>query len=202
MSSFKTAAIVLHKRPLWEADRLYVLYTPAFGKIEAQVKSAVKTSSKLAGGLEPVSLVEVMVIRGKSREIIAGVGLKKRFNFKDQEIFDQVNLVRELFLKLIKPAVSEPELYDKLIDYFNFLEGDSSVFIKRFSSQRFIWQMLRLLGHVSVEQGEEHELLKACLSAEPASLQVSHNLLQELEKITKKYLINILESDLNSLSYA
>ena len=71
MSSFKTEAIVLHKRPLWEADRLYVLYTPGFGKVEAQVKSAVKTSSKLAGSLEPVSLVEVMVVRGKARETIA-----------------------------------------------------------------------------------------------------------------------------------
>src|SRR3989339_210174 len=198
MSSFKTEAIVLHKRPLWEADRLYVLYTPGFGKVEAQVKSAVKTSSKLAGSLEPVSLVEVMVVRGKARETIAGVGLKKRFNFEQEEILAQVNLIRELFLKLIKPEAGEPELYRKLLNYLNFLEGDSSIFIKRFSSQRFVWQMMRLLGHASIELGENNELLKACLSERPASLQVSHNLLQELEQLTKKYLINILESDLNS----
>jgi len=204
MPTFKTEAIILFKRQLWEADRLYLLYTPGFGKLEAQVKSAVKVSSKLAGSLEPVSLVDLMVVRGRSRDTIAGVQLRKRYQFNNLDNFNQVNLIRELFLKMIKDGVREEKLYLNLKNYLDILESVENSLLARFLTQRFIWQMLSLLGYGPDQEQSGNQLFRACLASQPTSLQISDNLLQELEKLTKNYLRNILESDLHSfhLSYA
>ena len=193
MPTFKTEAIVLAKRQIWEADRLYILYTKDFGKIEAQVKSAVKTTSKLAGSLEPVSLAEVMVIRGRSRETIGGVQLKKRYQFNKSSSLKQVGLIRELFIKLIKPEVKEEQLYSNLKKFLEIQETMASEITKKFLTQRFIWQMLEILGHGPDKKQNGNKLLQACSGAKPSGLQISDNLLQELEKFTGNYLKNILE---------
>ncbi|PIT90735.1 MAG: DNA repair protein RecO [Candidatus Komeilibacteria bacterium CG10_big_fil_rev_8_21_14_0_10_41_13] len=209
MPTIKTEAVVLSKRPLWEADRLYVLYTKDFGKLEAQVKSAARPSSKQAGSLEPVSLVQVMIVKGKKRETIAGVQLIRRFKFDNYFAFSQAALIRELFLKLIKPEVKDDVLYGNLISYLSSVEnlqqptGFSPLKVK-FFSQRFIWQMIKLLGHQpdldseSDLSAEVKNLIKACLDQQPATLQISSDLLQKLESYTQNYLYNLLESDLNS----
>ena len=206
MPHFKTEAIVLAKRQLWEADRLYLLYTPSFGKIEAQVKSAVKSSSKLAGSLEPVSLVDLMIVRGKSRETIAGVQLKKRFQFNNLDNLNQVNLIRELFLKMIKPGLKEERLYFNLKSYLTVQESTDNPLVNRFITQRFIWQLLNILGYGPEKKFQQNPLVEACQGSQPTALQISDNLLQELEELTKNYLRNILESDLHSfhlkLNYA
>lgn len=217
MSYINTEAIVLAKVTLREADRLYVLYTPEHGKIEARVKSAATTASKLAGSLEPISLVKVMIAKGQRWETIAGVQLLKRFNCADLPVFGQSGLVREIFLKMVKEGVREPLLFNQLYDYLLALEKhQANGATCRFTTMRFIWQFLNLAGFSHQEDNLNFlpvgnydrsdptltELLKNCLTAEPRSLQVSHNLLQKLEGLTFNYLRQILERDLKYLSFA
>ncbi|MFA6304980.1 MAG: DNA repair protein RecO [Patescibacteria group bacterium] len=221
MSIFlNTEAIVLAKLPLKEADRLYILFTPEFGKIEAQVKSAVTSKSKLAGSLEPISQAKIMIVKGRHLESVAGAQLLQRFNFSEPLIFGQIGLVRELFIKLLKPEVKEPVLYQNLLSYLSAMSGSAELEAKRFLTQRFIWQLLNISGfsgitddtlylHSAHGQNQDisgldlptRELLKNCLLLEPQPLQVADNLLQKLENFTRTYLRQILERDLNSFYF-
>jgi len=103
MSTFKTQALVLHKRVLKNADRLYILYTPEHGKVEAKVRSAAKSSSKLAGHLEPFCISAVMIARGESLETIAGAYLQKSFIFKDLKTRALALVAAEIVNKFIMP---------------------------------------------------------------------------------------------------
>lgn len=211
MSYINTEAVVLAKLPLREADRLYVLYTPEHGKIEARLKAAASTASKLAGSLEPIALVKAMIAKGRQRETIAGAQLLKHFNTGELDLYGQTGLVRELFLKMVRPAVKEPRLFGNLWGYLLALEKNRHYPLTcRFLTMRFVWQFLNIAGFSSIAQvisqfpakDEATKLLKGCLAAKPTgALQVSHNLLQKLEDFTANYLRQILEQDLSYSSF-
>lgn len=212
MATFNTQAIVLAKLPLFEADRLYILYAKNYGKLEAQVKSAVLSSSKLAGSLEPISLVETLIVRGKTREIIAGVQLIKRYQFDNLAVFQPLGLIRELFLKLVPLEAPEPALFENLSFYLSALEQHQDLPFVRFLTQRFIWQMLKILGYglnfydqfppwPAKLSPKTQTLLKACLENNQFKVPVSDNLLTELEKFTQEHLFKFLERDLFSYNF-
>lgn len=60
-----TTAIVLKRTNYGEADRIVTLLTKDLGKIQVMAKSVRRERSKLAGGIEPFSISEVGVIKGK-----------------------------------------------------------------------------------------------------------------------------------------
>jgi DNA repair protein RecO (recombination protein O) len=69
---YKAEAIVLRQRPLGEADRIVTLYTPNYGKLEAKAKGVRKTSSRLAGHLQPLTRCAVQLAQGHGMEVVAG----------------------------------------------------------------------------------------------------------------------------------
>ena len=66
----KTEAVVLRHRRFGETDRVVTLLTPARGKLDALAKGALRPRSKLAGHLEPLTHVEVVLAHGRSLGII------------------------------------------------------------------------------------------------------------------------------------
>lgn len=75
----KTLAYVLRRTNYGEADRILNLITPQ-GKIAAMAKGARKEKSKLAGGIEMLSLVELNLHRGKGDfAIVTGAKMKKYY---------------------------------------------------------------------------------------------------------------------------
>ena len=66
----KTQAVVLRHRRFGETDRIVTLLTPARGKLDALAKGALRPRSKLAGHLEPLTHVEVVLAHGRSLGII------------------------------------------------------------------------------------------------------------------------------------
>jgi len=217
MSTFITEAIVLHKKTVYEDDRLYILYTPEYGKIEAHLKAAASTKSKLAGSVEPIVKTQVMVIAGKNREMIGGAQILQNYFFTNPVVEQQLAIVRELFVRLVKPGVKEPLLYAKLNSYLNFLNDDLSQKNAVLLSQRFIWQMLKILGLATNENSnfsssfkvlkqnfsqESENLLSACLDEKSDGLNgFSDNSWQQLQFFTCKYLEYFLESDLKSIKF-
>ena len=66
MSQFvRTLAIVLRRTNFNEADRIITFLTPQ-GQITGLAKGVRKAKSKLAGGLEPFSLTDLVLARGKN----------------------------------------------------------------------------------------------------------------------------------------
>ncbi len=67
----KTEAIVLKHYPLGEADRVITLLTPASGKVRAVAKGVRRVKSRLGGHLEPLTRTRVMLVRGKTLDIVS-----------------------------------------------------------------------------------------------------------------------------------
>lgn len=68
----KTEAIILREVRLGEADRLLTLFTPGRGKVRAVARGALRPKSKLAGHLQPLSHTLLMLVHGRSMEIVTG----------------------------------------------------------------------------------------------------------------------------------
>ena len=66
----KTEAVVLKRRRFSDSDRVVTLLTPARGKLEAIAKGALRPRSKLAGHLEPMTHVEVVLAHGRTLGIV------------------------------------------------------------------------------------------------------------------------------------
>src|SRR5947208_2006505 len=65
-----TEAIVLGHRRLGDADRIVVFLTPTRGKVDAVARGVLRPRSKLAGHLEPLTRVDVLLAHGRSLDIV------------------------------------------------------------------------------------------------------------------------------------
>lgn len=66
----RTEAIVLGHRRLGDADRIVTLLTPGHGKVDAVAKGVLRPRSKLAGHLEPLTRVDVLLAHGRSIDLV------------------------------------------------------------------------------------------------------------------------------------
>jgi DNA repair protein RecO (recombination protein O) len=66
----KSRAIVLRHRRLGDADRIITFLTENRGKVDAVAKGVLRPRSKLAGHLEPVMHVEVLLAHGRNLDIV------------------------------------------------------------------------------------------------------------------------------------
>lgn len=65
MPTYRDEAVVLRTYPLGEADRIVVLLSRTHGKLRAVAKGVRRTSSKIAGRLEPGNHVDVQLAAGR-----------------------------------------------------------------------------------------------------------------------------------------
>ena len=67
---YRTQAVVLRKREVGEADRVFTVFTRDFGKVNLVAVGERKITSKLRGGLEVLCLSEVEFVEGRRNTII------------------------------------------------------------------------------------------------------------------------------------
>lgn len=109
----KTKAYVFRRTNYGEADRIINLITPV-GKISAIAKGVRKPKSKLAGGIEMFSLVQVNLHFGKSdMAVLTGT---KMISFYGEILKDlgRMELASEILKKVSKASdsVDSPELFE------------------------------------------------------------------------------------------
>ena len=81
---YKTPAIVLRHRKLGDADQILTLFTASRGKIDAVLKGARKTKSRLAGHAEPLTHATFMLAQGKTLDVVTGAETAESFqNIRD-----------------------------------------------------------------------------------------------------------------------
>jgi DNA repair protein RecO (recombination protein O) len=66
---YRSQGVIIKRIDVGEADRVVTILTPQ-GKIEATARGVRKTSSKLAGHLELLSVCQLQLARGRSRDVI------------------------------------------------------------------------------------------------------------------------------------
>ncbi len=86
-SSYRLSAIVIKRQSYRENDSLVLVYTKEAGLLELLAKGTKRPRSKLAGHLEPITLAEIMAVRGRGRDYAASaigrhsfLGLKSDLN--------------------------------------------------------------------------------------------------------------------------
>ncbi len=149
MSYYQTKGLTLARRDLGEDDRLFVVYTKNFGKVEVLAKGGKKIKSKLAAHLEPFLLSEVLVARGVNYDKLAGSHSLHRFKNIWQDVF-KIGLASyclELVDILTKPAHADEEIYELLVKTLHLLDQLKNKPVLINLTKIFSWQLLNLLGY-------------------------------------------------------
>lgn len=112
----RTQAYVLRRTNYGEADRILNIITPG-GKISAIAKGARKEKSKLAGGIEMFSLIEITVHHSKSDFGIVTSAKMLKYYDKILMTYEKMELATMLLKEINKVAEnSDSAEYFKLID--------------------------------------------------------------------------------------
>jgi DNA repair protein RecO (recombination protein O) len=121
---YRYTGIILSKKDVAEADRLYVIYTLEAGKIRALAKSVRKPQSKMAGFLENFSLVNVIIAKSQGTGKIASVITENNFsNLKSNlEALSAVFEISGIFNKLISWENPDKEIFHLFLEYLESVD--------------------------------------------------------------------------------
>ena len=125
--TYKTKAIVLRSRPFPRGARLYTLYSQRFGKIKGVAAGSQKIKSKVAGHLQPFTIVEVMMAKGRTLDRLAQGRYLKGFNSFSQDftIFLQGSYVLEVIDSLTDEGVADYLIWQLIEELFSELDEQS-----------------------------------------------------------------------------
>ena len=73
---YKTEAIVLRSMDLGEADRVLTVLTPRLGKLKVVAKGIRRPRSRLGGGLEPFSDVQLVLAIGRTFDVVTQISIE------------------------------------------------------------------------------------------------------------------------------
>jgi DNA repair protein RecO (recombination protein O) len=148
--SFYIRAIVLQRDPFRERDSRVIVYSLEQGKLELVARGTAKILSKLAGHLEPLNLVELMVVKGRQLDYVGAVTSAASFpNIKsDLEKIFLVGGVIKQFNLLIKENEVDPAVFYLLQD---FLVAENIADLKseqiKLLAMAFLIKLIKLLGY-------------------------------------------------------
>jgi DNA repair protein RecO (recombination protein O) len=122
---YKTEAIVLRQRKLGEADRILTLFTPAYGKLDAKAKGVRKTTSRMAGHLQPLNRCMVQLARGRTMEVVAGCETLESFQPLRDDLgrLSRALYAAELADRFLPERVENIPTYRLLLDTLRRLQG-------------------------------------------------------------------------------
>jgi DNA repair protein RecO (recombination protein O) len=141
----KSEAIVLRHRRLGDADRIVTLITPVRGKLDVVAKGALRIRSKLAGHVEPLTHLEVVLAHGRSMDIVTQAQTRESFGGirGDLERLASAMYFLELVDRLTVEHDGSHGVFKLLLDALTALDrGDGANFVAR----TFELRLLELVG--------------------------------------------------------
>ena len=122
---YKTEAIVLRQRRLGEADRILMLFTPGYGKLDAKAKGVRKTTSRMSGHLQPLTRCVVQLAQGRASDVITGCQTLESFQGvrQDLERLSRALYAAELVDRFAPERVPAVMTYRLLLDTLRRLEA-------------------------------------------------------------------------------
>lgn len=144
---YTTKAITLNKKDWREGSQLYFLYTEKFGKQVVVGRGTKKVKSKLAGHLEPFNLNQITFIKGKKMNQLIQASLIKENKLKKIEDFYFINIINELYLKILEENEVDSYLWDLLIKIYDYIFNEQDVVKKNLLLNVFVIKFLNHLGY-------------------------------------------------------
>lgn len=144
--TFNTTAIILNRRAFKESDLLVTFLSRDFGKMTAMAIGAKKIKSKLAGHLEPLREVKLMVAAGREIHKLGQAVTVNTFSVQHSqspEAVWQAQRAAGLVEKVSPQWQKETKIYD-FFKHFLSLNFQAIFFPHLFSF--FTFELLRLAG--------------------------------------------------------
>lgn len=160
---------MLSERPIKEADRIYSVLTEEFGLLWARAIGVRKQESKLRASLEPYSLIDISLVRGKEywRVTNAHKSLSLSEEFRDSPEYLRVFArVLSLLEKLVVGEDRLPTLLSEIEDVVDTVRHEEFVPEEAELVEVYlVIRVLSVLGYVSKDDVSE-ELWGKALSKE------------------------------------
>ncbi len=152
--------IILKRVTKREFDTEITVYTRSYGKLNLLARGTKKTQSKLAGHLEPLQLVNLMMVFGRHYDYIGSAMVKNAyFGFwADSDIYTLAGETVFFINQIIKNSLPDKRIFFLLKDFFTLLSGkDRNIEEAQALKTLFTYKLLFFLGY-----GFEVEHCAAC----------------------------------------
>lgn len=140
MAAYQTRAIILKREDIFEADRLYYLYTEDFGIVRAIAGSVRKISAKLTGHLEPFSVIWVELMTKKNGDLFITTALSETNLLGNSAVPGQISLVAKMSqfaLKMLRGQEKDEAMWNFILERFTVagaLEAERDLFLEKYKS--------------------------------------------------------------------
>lgn len=110
---YGTEALVLRRTDYGEADRVLTLFTPGYGKVRAIAKGVRRTTSRLAGHLEPFNRTQLLLATGRDLDIVTQAEARERLEALRGQVWHATGAwyLAELVDRFLEDADPHPRLY-------------------------------------------------------------------------------------------
>lgn len=148
MSTYHARAIVLRRETWRDAARLYTLYTREGGKLLAVGRGTRKVLSKLGPHLEPFTLVDLHLARGRKLDTLCGAIMARSPEplVVDDRRYVAASFVAEALDHFVKLGERDEELWRLVESWY----ADAAVLPEDRLMPRlsvFVWRLLSHLGY-------------------------------------------------------
>lgn len=164
-----SSAIILNRSPYRESDSLITVYTKYFGKLTLVARGTKKLQSKLAGHLEPISLADILIIKGRGFDYIGSALTQNAFlNLKDDlNKLYYVGRAINWFNRLLRDGEPDEDLFSLLLGWLEIIDNyPSAEFNKDNGELFFIFFALKLMTELGYKP-EMYECLNCRQKIEP-----------------------------------
>ncbi len=148
---YRTEGVVLSSRDHREADRWYSVLTREHGKIEVLGRGARKPLAKLAPHLEMPAELELLVVRGRSHDTVAGVERRRAFSRVAGDLSRLLLAGNALHMVDIgtRPNERDPILYGEVLRWLTFLDDSPPVSPERsgYLLGSFALKLMAVIGY-------------------------------------------------------
>lgn len=143
----KYTGIVLGKRDIGEADRIYTFYTLERGKIKAIARGVRKSQAKLAGHLENFCLVDFTVMKNRGMGNISSAIVEENFSGirNDFEVLRNIFDVLKSFDALVNDEEKDKVVFVLLWSYLCAVNKNVDKY--EILTQGFLFKLFDALGY-------------------------------------------------------
>lgn len=122
--TFNTKALVLNRFVYREYDSRVTVYTADFGKIDLLARGTQRTGSKLAAHIEPLSLVDLMIVKGRKTDYIGSSIISEAYSGIKNDLAKLPSAGAALFAfnRLVKSEARDEELLILLLEFLDVLD--------------------------------------------------------------------------------
>ena len=122
---YNTQGVILRRRDIGEADRIIVVYTREHGKRSLSARGSRKTTSKIAGQIEPYSLVNLYVALTRGLHIVSQAEALNTFPTlrSDERAVTTAGIFAELVDSMTPDEQANRDVYDLLVASLTLLDN-------------------------------------------------------------------------------